>query len=81
MLVNYSRGGDLPPLMRNSLLQDSNAAAGFNSLRAERQQQVCQRCGRMSSGEQIDDFIRQTDCFISDDIIRSELTSGSSLCL
>ena len=72
MVKSYARGYDLPPLMRDSLLADERAAAGFNSLGAAAQQSAVEKCSGMSSKAQIDEFIRQTDCFMFDDICLSE---------
>lgn len=68
MLKRYSRGYDLPPLMRDSLLADDGAAACFNALPETAQQSVVSSCAGMSSREQIDEFIRQTENFMVTDI-------------
>ncbi|MBR4553984.1 MAG: hypothetical protein IKO27_00155 [Ruminococcus sp.] len=68
MFGSYSRGTDLPPLLRDSLLADETAAAGFNSLDPAAQRDVVSGCAKMSSSAQIDEYIRQTDNFLFTDI-------------
>ena len=76
MYLNYSRGCDLPPLMRDSLLADETAAAAFGALAAPSQQKVIESCYGMTSKAQIDEFIRQTDNFMVTDLCaRGEDTS------
>jgi len=72
---SYSRGTDLPPLLRDSLLADSNAAAGFAALPACRQDEIAHSCGRMNSQSQVDELIRVTDNFIYSDTIYSEYSA------
>ena len=68
MFARYSRGGDLPPMMRDSLLADETAAAAFNALSDTAQQSVTEICASMSSKAQIDEYIALTDNFLFTDI-------------
>ena len=64
MHTRYSRGDDLPPLMRDSLLADETAAAAFSALSDSAQQTVTGACAGMSSRSQIDEYIALTDNFL-----------------
>lgn len=79
MFTSYSRGGDLPPALRNRLVADKAAADGFSSLSPQRQDTVCADCGRMTSDSRIDEYIRQTDNFLYSDMICSDLSSDNFL--
>lgn len=68
----YSRGGDLPPMMRDSLLADETAAGAFNALCAADQQSMIERCAAMSSRAEVDELIRQTDSCMFGSICLSE---------
>ena len=72
MYTSYSRGCDLPPLMRDSLLADETAAAAFNALGPAAQDEAVRRCGAMSSQAEIDEFIRQTDNFLVSELYSPE---------
>ncbi len=61
MLKSYSKGFDLPPLMRDSLLANETAAGMFNALSPSRQEIAVSACSKMASCAEIDDYIRQTD--------------------
>lgn len=74
MTGSYSRGYDLPPLLRDSLIGDRKAAASFASLSAQRQDEIVSGCGRMTSSGQIDEYIKLTDNFLYSDMICSEFT-------
>ena len=78
MKRSYSRGYDLPPMLRDRLMENKSAAAGFAALSASRQDAVTESCGRMNSPEQIDDLIRQTDNFMFSEIVCSEASFGDS---
>ena len=68
-------GTDMPPLMRGALLADPSAAEGYNALPDAKKRTVCASCAKMGSRERIDDLIRETDCFMSDNVICSGLRS------
>ena len=72
MHARYSRGDDLPPLMRDSLLADETAAAAFSALSGSAQQTVTDACFRMSSKAQIDEYIALTDNFLCSDVLICE---------
>ena len=72
MHTRYSRGDDLPPLMRDSLLADETAAAAFSALSDTAQQTAVSACGGMSSKTQIDEYIALTDNFLFSDILAGE---------
>ncbi len=73
MLKRYSRGFDLPPALRDSLIADDTAAAAFAALSDAKQQQVCEACAGMPGSAAIDEYIRQTESFICCDVISSGL--------
>ena len=68
MFARYSRGGDLPPLLRDSLLADETAAAAFAALGDAEQQSVTESCSGMSSKARIDEYIAMTDNFLFTDL-------------
>lgn len=68
MHTRFSRGDDLPPLMRDSLLADETAAAAFAALNDAAQQTVTGACAGMSSRAQIDEYIALTDNFLFTDL-------------
>ena len=73
-------GTDMPPLMRSALLADKSAADGYNALPETEKRSVCAYCARMGSKERIDEFIRETDSFMSDNVICSGLRTEDPRC-
>ena len=74
MVKSYTRGFDLPPRMRDSLLADADAAAGFNALGAAAQQRALSSCYAMNSRAEIDEFIRLTDNFMFTELACTEIS-------
>lgn len=78
MTGSYSRGKDLPPLLRDSLYLNMEAAAEFAALPSSQQDKIARCCGRMNTPSQIDEYIRLTDNFLYSDTIYSEYSSSGS---
>ncbi|MBR1383254.1 MAG: hypothetical protein IJ555_05510 [Ruminococcus sp.] len=58
MLKTYSRGLDMPPALRDSLVADESKAAAFNSLSGSEQDRICRSA---AMGEDIDELMRLSD--------------------
>ena len=79
MTGRYTAGFDLPPLMRDSLIEDEAAAAAFAALPFAKQQRAAEQCSKLGTRCEIDELIRATDCFMFEDIALSEFDPLGSL--
>ena len=71
-LYNYSMGTDLPPALRNAILDSGGGAESFNALSADRQQAVITGAGSAVSAADIEELMKQSDAALCSDICAAE---------
>jgi hypothetical protein len=65
-------GGDLPPAVRQALLGSEEAASFFSSLTPKQQQAAVANACTLSSQSDVDEFMRQSDNALFEDVCADE---------